>query len=203
MERPYRCADTNPARDKIERCDDMVFCGTASALAISPAGRPSGSPFTNSLNTSSRVGWASAASARMASSDSIYPELWIYGGMSSDAAPNDPALSASLFRIFRSAAGRRGQISNIALRSRPSEGRAHVTDVGRDAVDAGGVLDEQCRRGRPKSCRSAAPIVGVKSAIRSAGDGVKKRGHRGEREVSRKTIARGMPGRSGVTVVTK
>ncbi len=37
---------------------------------------------------------------------------------------------------------------------------------------------------------------------RAAGDGVKKRGHRGEREVSRKTIARGMPGRSGVTVVT-
>src|SRR5258706_16083014 len=29
-----------------------------------------------------------------------------------------------------------------------------------------------------------------------------KHGHRGEREVSRKTIARGMPGRSGVTVVT-
>src|SRR6266403_6222227 len=53
-----------------------------------------------------------------------------------------------------------------------------------------------------KSCRSDAPIVGVKPAIRSAGDGVKKRGHRGEREVSRKTIARGMPGRSGVTVVT-
>src|SRR5258705_12648018 len=53
-----------------------------------------------------------------------------------------------------------------------------------------------------KSCRSDAPIVGVKSAIRSAGDGVKQRGHRGEREVSRKTIARGMPGRSGVTVVT-
>src|SRR5436190_1829498 len=41
-----------------------------------------------------------------------------------------------------------------------------------------------------KSCGSDAPIVGVKSAIRSAGDGVKKRGHRGEREVSRKTIAR-------------
>ena len=29
-----------------------------------------------------------------------------------------------------------------------------------------------------------------------------KPGHRGEREVSRKTIARGMPGVSGVTVVT-
>ncbi len=53
-----------------------------------------------------------------------------------------------------------------------------------------------------KSCGSDAPIVGVKSARRRAGDGVKKRGHRGEREVSRKTIARGMPGRSGVTVVT-
>src|SRR5258705_6270959 len=46
------------------------------------------------------------------------------------------------------------------------------------------------------------PNAGVKSAIRSAGDGVNKPGHRGEREVSRKTIARGMPGRSGVTVVT-
>ena len=30
-----------------------------------------------------------------------------------------------------------------------------------------------------------------------------KPGHRGEREVSRKTIARGMPGETGVTVVTK
>src|SRR5882724_7203801 len=53
-----------------------------------------------------------------------------------------------------------------------------------------------------KSCGSDAPIVGVKPVRRSAGDGVKKRGHRGEREVSRKTIARGMPGCSGVTVVT-
>ncbi len=53
-----------------------------------------------------------------------------------------------------------------------------------------------------KSCGSDAPILGVKPVRRSAGDGVKKRGHRGEREVSRKTIARGMPGRSGVTVVT-
>src|SRR5258705_650257 len=53
-----------------------------------------------------------------------------------------------------------------------------------------------------KSCGSDAPIVGVKPVRRSAGDGVKKRGHRGEREVNRKTIARGMPGCSGVTVVT-
>ena len=27
--------------------------------------------------------------------------------------------------------------------SRPSEGRAHVTDVGRDAVDAGSAFDER------------------------------------------------------------
>src|SRR6266404_4779958 len=55
---------------------------------------------------------------------------------------------------------------------------------------------------RPKSCGSDAPILGVTPVRRSAGDGVKQRGHRGEREVSRKAIARGMPGRSGVTVVT-
>src|SRR6266446_5892384 len=53
-----------------------------------------------------------------------------------------------------------------------------------------------------KSCGSDAPIVGVKPVRRSAGDGVKKRGHRGEHEGNRKTIARGMPGCSGVTVVT-
>src|SRR6266404_5949350 len=47
-----------------------------------------------------------------------------------------------------------------------------------------------------KSCGSDAPILGVKPVRRSAGDGVKQRGHRGERE------SRGMPGRSGVTVVT-
>ena len=85
----------------------------------------------------------------------------------------------------------------------PMEGRlAIVTNAGRDAVDAAArETNAVCLR-TVKSCGSDAPIVGVKSAIRSAGDGVKKRGHRGEREVSRKTIARGMPGRSGVTVVT-
>ena len=78
----------------------------------------------------------------------------------------------------------------------------NVINVERDAVDAGSARDERGLLRTAKSCGSDAPIVGVKSAIRSAGDGVKQRGHRGEREVSRKTIARGMPGRSGVTVVT-
>src|SRR5580704_1338310 len=86
MERLKRCADTSPARDRIERCDDMVFCGTASARAMSPAASPSGSCFTKSRNTSSRVGWASAARARMASSDSIYLDLAIYWAAVNEAS---------------------------------------------------------------------------------------------------------------------
>ena len=55
----------------------MVFCGTANAVAISPAASPSGSCFTKSLKTLSRVNWANAASARIACSDSIYLDIWI------------------------------------------------------------------------------------------------------------------------------
>src|SRR5258706_15033303 len=53
-----------------------------------------------------------------------------------------------------------------------------------------------------KSCRSDAP--GLASSLREDAQATvsNKPGHRGEREVSRKTIARGMPGRSGVTMVT-
>ena len=42
------------------------------------------------------------------------------------------------------------------------------------------------------------PDAGVKFALRSAGD-AKEPGRRGEHDISRKTIARGMPGDSGVT----
>src|SRR5204862_154059 len=69
----------------------MVFCGTASALAMSPAASPSGSCFTSRRNTSSRVGWARAVSARMACSDSIYPDIWIYRPLSSLSLPSQPA----------------------------------------------------------------------------------------------------------------
>src|SRR5712671_3185112 len=53
-----------------------------------------------------------------------------------------------------------------------------------------------------KSCGSDAP--GLASSLREDAQATvtTKPGHRGEHEVSRKTIARGMPGRSGVTVVT-
>src|SRR6266480_3902102 len=85
----------------------------------------------------------------------------------------------------------------------PMEGRlANRHERGAGCGGRGSARDERGLLRTVKSCGSDAPIVGVKSARRRAGDGVKKRGHRGEREVSRKTIARGMPGRSGVTVVT-
>ena len=58
-----------------------------------------------------------------------------------------------------------------------------------------------CRR-TAKSCRSDAPMPA--SSLREDAQATvsNKHGHRGEREVSRKTIARGMPGETGVTVVT-
>src|SRR5258708_36265147 len=42
----------------------------------------------------------------------------------------------------------------------------------------------------------------MKAGRRSGGEGGKRAGHRGELEGNRKTIARGMPGDPGVTVVT-
>src|SRR6266404_8244033 len=53
-----------------------------------------------------------------------------------------------------------------------------------------------------KSCRSDAPWLA--SSLREDAQATvsTKPGPRGEHEVSRKTIARGMPGDSGVTVVT-
>jgi hypothetical protein len=85
--------------------------------------------------------------------------------------------------------------------------RASSRNAGRDAVDAA-ASGEQQRAGRmmlartAKSCRSDAPMPA--SSLRGAAQATvsNKHGHRGEHEVSRKTIARGMPGNSGVTVVT-
>jgi len=77
----------------------------------------------------------------------------------------------------------------------PEEGRlAIVTNAGRDAVDAAArETNAVCSR-TAKSCGSDAPIAGVKfrGIFRETTVSI-KRGHRGEREVSRKTIARGMP----------
>src|SRR5258708_6285402 len=45
-----------------------------------------------------------------------------------------------------------------------------------------------------KSCRSGAPMLASSLREEAQATVSNKRGHRGEREVSRKTIARGMPG---------
>src|SRR5258706_9420243 len=58
------------------------------------------------------------------------------------------------------------------------------------------------RMSTAKSCRSDATMQASSMREEEQATVSNKPGHRGEREVSRKTIARGMPGRSGVTVVT-
>src|SRR5258705_10155233 len=84
--------------------------------------------------------------------------------------------------------------------SRPTEGRfANVTNAGRDAVDAA-ASGERMRAGRmmlmrtAKSCGSDAPMLASSLREEVQMTVSNKPGHRGEREVSRKTIARGMPG---------
>src|SRR5260370_7619985 len=53
-----------------------------------------------------------------------------------------------------------------------------------------------------KSCGSDAAMLASSLREEAQATVSNKPGHRGEREVSRKTIARGMPGETGVTVVT-
>jgi hypothetical protein len=87
----------------------------------------------------------------------------------------------------------------------PLEGRlAIVTNAGRDAVDAGSASDEGVILRTAKSCGPDAPTLASSFARGNFREATvaRKPGHRGERGISRKTIARGMPGDSGVTVVT-
>src|SRR5437763_702462 len=53
-----------------------------------------------------------------------------------------------------------------------------------------------------KSCGSDAPMLASSLREEAQMTVSNKPGHRGEHEVSRKTIARGVPGETGVTVVT-
>ena len=73
----------------------------------------------------------------------------------------------------------------------------------RDAVDAGMSATNDVDPRTAKSCGPDAPTLA--SSVRKVfpqATVANKPGHRGERDISRKTIARGMPGVSGVTVVT-
>src|SRR6478736_2321739 len=99
------------------------------------------------------------------------------------------------------------QISSLISAVLPTEGRAHVTNAERNAVDAA-ASGKQVRAGRmmlkrtAKSCGSDAPMPA--SSVREAAQATvsNKHGHREEHEVSRKTIAQGRPVCSGEPVVT-
>ena len=84
-----------------------------------------------------------------------------------------------------------------------SRGVAHVINVGRDAVDAGGAKDERRNPRTAKSCGPDTPtLVSSSRKATFADDGGKQARSPGSAEETVKTIARGMPGDSGVTVVT-
>src|SRR5258707_9288878 len=81
--------------------------------------------------------------------------------------------------------------------------------VSRSSRTRGGMrwTRQRARRTRPEADGEVVsfwhPDAGVKLAEATPLTTVSiKRGHRGEHEISRKTIARGMPGETGVTVVT-
>src|SRR5207249_11389793 len=71
----------------------------------------------------------------------------------------------------------------------------NVINAARDAVEAGGAKDESADLRTATSCGSDAPTLASSLREEAQMTVANKPGHRGEREVSRKTIARGMPGR--------
>jgi hypothetical protein len=73
----------------------------------------------------------------------------------------------------------------------------------RDAVDALALQDEQGLRRTAKSCGPDIPtLISSFAEVSARRRWQQSPAHRGDHEGSRKTIARGMPGDSGVTVVT-
>jgi hypothetical protein len=92
----------------------------------------------------------------------------------------------------------------IPRRPVPHEGRfAIVTDVRRDAVDAGSASDEGADLRTAKSCGPDAPTLASSwwRQLRRRGWQTSPVTRESTKETV-KTIARGMPGDSGVTVVT-
>src|SRR4051812_32531557 len=69
-------------------------------------------------------------------------------------------------------------------------------------MDADAAADEQRVRRTAKSCGPDASTLASSLAVKRETTVTTKPDHRGELEGNRKTIARGMPGVSGVTVVT-
>jgi hypothetical protein len=111
-----------------------------------------------------------------------------------------PVSFEKIFRIFRN----RKSVYVFTVLSHKGA-LAIVTDAGRDAVDAAAQPDErhQCvRRNRVVLMPRRWHQVSDNAYALRLTTVANKPGHRGERAISRKTIARGMPGVSGVTVVT-
>ena len=73
----------------------------------------------------------------------------------------------------------------------------------RDAVDADGAFNERRRKRTEKSCGPDASTLASSLRIYSQATVTKKPDRRGEREISRKTIARGMPGVSRCDLTTR
>jgi hypothetical protein len=96
-----------------------------------------------------------------------------------------------------------GQIKSTTPAVHPTKGRiAIVTDAGLDAVDAEARFDEARQRGRqsrvvltPRRWRQV-----LKRQSLSGATVARKPGHRGERGISRKTIAQGRPDASAEPV---
>src|SRR3984957_4395956 len=93
--------------------------------------------------------------------------------------------------------------SNLYLQpSRPQRGVAqrHQREAG-----CGGRVGANRRMAPARTAKSCGPDTPTLVSSRRSyplAMVARKPGHQGEREISRKTIARGMPGDSGVTVVT-
>ena len=85
----------------------------------------------------------------------------------------------------------------MASRVSPERGAlAIVTNVGRDAVDDFAPEDERRKKRTAKSCGPDAPTLASSERQHPLMTGTIKPGPRGELEVSRNTIAQGMPDRS-------
>jgi hypothetical protein len=98
-------------------------------------------------------------------------------------------------RIFRNLTCRRMQITLNHRHPAPHRGALrNVTNAERGAVDADAPIDDSARMRTAKTCGPDASMVGVKSAVKTPPMTVtKKPDRRGEHDISRKTIAQGMP----------
>jgi hypothetical protein len=106
----------------------------------------------------------------------------------------------ALQKYFRSSPT---QITSLVAPSRSSKGRlAIVTNAGRDAMDADCAFDEQHVKRTAKSCGSDAPMLASSFAVNARRRWQQSPVTGKSAKETVKTIARGMPGETGVTVVT-